>query len=68
VHYGIDNQTKVTGTCTFDVPSSKPVDHYYGVLLTAESPNHIADGNSITASVLPLGYVQDDGIFQYGFQ
>lgn len=68
VHYGIDNQTKVTGTCTFYVASRKPLDHYYGTLFNAEAPNHIADGYSITVSVLPQGFVPDDIIFQHGFE
>jgi len=66
VHYGIDNQTKVTGTCTVMVPSRKPLDHYYGMLVNAEAPNHIADGHSITATVLPQGFTPDDVIFQDG--
>lgn len=66
VHYGVDNQTKVTGTCTVFVPSRKPLDHYYGMLVNAEAPNHIADGHSIKVTVLPQGFTPDDIIFQDG--
>lgn len=68
VHVGIDNKTRVDGTCNVVVHSRNPEDHYYGVIVNAEAPNHSASSAWITINATAISFIPDDRVFANGFE